>query len=198
MNQIPSLPTSPSLIMRAQSLDQVAWERLSKLYTPLVYGWVKSRRLQENDAADVVQDVFQAVAKSITKFDMGPDTPPFRAWLWGITRHKIKDHFRKKANTPNAFGGTNAHLQLAEMPESEPENHSDPMLLTDKDSLAYRALELMKTDFKPKTWQAFWQTTIGNRAAADVAADLQMSVGSVYTAKSRVLTHLRNELAGLT
>ena len=190
--------TSPSLIVRAKALDQVAWDRLSRLYTPLVYGWARSQKLQENDAADVVQEVFQAVAKSITKFEMSQSKPPFRAWLWGITRNKIRDHYRKKADAPNASGGTQAQLQIAEVPDSEPADDTDQMQLSDRGSLAYRALELMKTDFKQNTWQAFWRVTIENESAADVASDLGMSVGSVYTAKSRVLSHLRNELAGLT
>lgn len=198
MNHSQSVPTSPSLILRAKSLDQSAWERLSKLYTPLVYQWARAQKLQESDAADVVQDVFQAVAKSISKFEIGEDKPPFRAWLWGITRHKVKDHFRKKLDGPNAVGGSAAHLQLVDMPESEPRDDSDPMTLNNRDSLAYRALDLMKTDFQAKTWQAFWRVTIEDQPAADVAADLGMSVGSVYTAKSRVLSHLREELAGLT
>ncbi len=191
-------PTSPSLILRAKALDKSAWERLSKLYTPLVYSWARSANLQENDAADIVQEVFQAVAKSIAKFEMGPGCPAFRGWLYGITRHKITDHFRRRMNQPNAKGGSKAHLQIVQMPDQEPDDPSDPFLLTDKDSLAFRALELMKTDFKPNTWQAFWRVTIENQSPADVATDLGMSVGSVYTAKSRVLAHLRNELADLT
>ena len=189
--------TSPSLIVRAQALDDAAWDRLSRLYTPLVYAWARSQNLQENDAADVVQEVFQAVAKSISRFEMGQSKPPFRAWLWGITRNKIRDFYRKKADSPNASGGTEAQMQISDVPDSEPSDDTDHMQLNNRESLAFRALELMKTDFRPNTWQAFWRVTIENESAADVAKDLGISVGSVYTAKSRVLTHLRNELTGL-
>ena len=190
--------TSASLIIGARKLDKSAWERLSRLYTPLVWQWTRKAQLQDYDAADVVQEVFHAVAKSISKFESGEDLPPFRAWLWGITRHKILDHFRRVTKQPNADGGTNAHLRFMQLPEEEIEEGSDSNAFTDKDSLAYRALQLMKTDFKEKTWQAFWRVTIEEQSPADVAKDLDISVGSVYTAKSRVLSHLRSELKGLT
>ena len=85
------------------------------------------------------------------------------------------------------------------MPEVE-EIEEDPSFNTanDKDALAFRAVQLMKTDFKEKTWQAFWRVTIEEESPADVALDLGLSVSSVYTAKSRVLSHLRSELAELT
>jgi len=195
----PINPTSPSLIIRARKLDKSAWERLSRLYTPLVWQWTRKAQLQNYDAADVVQEVFHAVAKSISKFESGDDLPPFRAWLWGITRHKILDHFRKLTKQPNAAGGTNAHLRIMQLAEEdEIEDCSSTNAVTDKDGLAYRALQLMKTDFKEKTWQVFWRVTIEEESPADVAKDLCISVSSVYTAKSRVLSHLRRELAGLT
>ena len=199
MSDPPSTPTSPSLIARAKSLDKAAWDRLSRLYTPLVWRWAINAKLQKHDAADVVQEVFQAVAKSLSRFESGDGLPPFRAWLWGIARHKIMDHFRKSSKQPTGDGGTSAQIRFLDLPEEEEiEEGSNPNSLTDKDSLAFRAIQLMKTDFKENTWQAFWRVTVDEESPADVAADLGISVGSVYTAKSRVLTHLRTELEGLT
>ena len=37
--------------------------------SPLVYRFARRRGLQEADAADVTQDVFRAVARSIRQFD---------------------------------------------------------------------------------------------------------------------------------
>jgi RNA polymerase sigma-70 factor (ECF subfamily) len=63
--------------------------------------------------------------------------------------------------------------------------------------LARRALELMQAEFPPATWKACWEVVVAGRPAAEVAAELAISIDSVYAAKSRVLRRLRQELAGL-
>jgi RNA polymerase sigma-70 factor, ECF subfamily len=60
-----------------------------------------------------------------------------------------------------------------------------------------RALQLMAADFEPATWVACWETVVCGRPAADVAAELGITVNAVYLAKSRVLVRLRRDLDGL-
>ena len=197
MNTPFTSPTSTSLIIRAQSHDAEAWERLAKLYTPLVLYWTQVAKLQDADAADVVQEVFEALAKNLGRFEHGPERPPFRGWLYGITRNKIRMHFRNKAKNADAAGGTEAHKMYAELPEVETMEEANDSSIASQNSVARRALELIKTDFQETTWQAFWRVAIDERPAAEVAEELGMSVGGVYTAKSRVLKRLRTELDGL-
>jgi RNA polymerase sigma-70 factor (ECF subfamily) len=63
--------------------------------------------------------------------------------------------------------------------------------------LVGRALRLMQSDFEPTTWRACWETAAMGRPAAEVAAELGVSVAAVYIARSRVLRRLRQELAGM-
>ncbi len=51
-----------------------------------------------------------------------------------------------------------------------------------------------KTDFAPTTWQAFWQTAVEGESGAAVAAELGLSVGAVYVARSRVLARLTEQI----
>jgi len=60
-----------------------------------------------------------------------------------------------------------------------------------------RAMRLMVTEFEPTTWQACWETVMGGRPAAEVAAEQGITVNAVYLAKSRVLGRLRQDLEGL-
>lgn len=57
--------TSSSLLVRVKARDQEAWTRLVRLYGPLVDFWLRRAGLQSADAHDVLQDVFQAVARQI-------------------------------------------------------------------------------------------------------------------------------------
>jgi RNA polymerase sigma-70 factor (ECF subfamily) len=60
-----------------------------------------------------------------------------------------------------------------------------------------RALELMREDFEPATWQACWRTVAEDQPTAEVATALGISENAVYIARSRVLRRLRRELDGL-
>lgn len=91
--------TSQSLLRRAQQQDGNAWRRLTELYAPLVYGWARRAGLQENDAADVGQEVFRTVALKIADYRQDGGSG-FRAWLWGITRNKLREFSRTRAAEP--------------------------------------------------------------------------------------------------
>ena len=187
--------TSSSLIARLRARDPTAWERLCELYGPLVYRWARSAGLQDTDAADIVQDVFQAVASGIESFRHDSPGDSFRGWLWGITRNKLHDHFRRRAGRPVATGGTDANEQLMQVPEA-PHEASSATLGTDA-ALVHRALEVIRVEFEDRTWQAFWRLAIDAQPAADIARDLGMTPRAVRQAKYRVLQRLRAELPDL-
>jgi RNA polymerase sigma-70 factor (ECF subfamily) len=63
--------------------------------------------------------------------------------------------------------------------------------------LACRALTIMRSDFRESTWKACWETVVAGRCAAEVAAELGLTVGAVHAAKFRVLDRLRQELQGM-
>lgn len=71
---------------------------------------------------------------------------------------------------------------------------SDPEERRIRSRLLLRALELIRSEFEDKTFEAFRQSAVEGRAADDIAADLGMSPGAVRVAKSRVLRRLRLEL----
>jgi RNA polymerase sigma-70 factor, ECF subfamily len=194
----PAGSTSSGLLTRVQAHDPEAWRRLVHLYTPLVYHWCRQAGLQASDAADVLQEVFQAVARNITAFrrDRADDT--FRGWLWTIARNKLYDHFRRMKKTPGAIGGSDAQAQFAALPEATSDGSYDAELRADGRRLIFRrALDLVRAEFEDRTWMAFYRTTVDAASPADVASELGVSVNAVYKAKSRVLARLREELADL-
>src|SRR5262245_1692497 len=102
----PSSATSRSLLQRARSADAAAWDRLVALYGPLVLHWCRHWNLQEPDAADVFQEVFQAVAAHLGGFRKERAEDTFRGWLRTITRNKVRDLFRRRGREPDGVGGT--------------------------------------------------------------------------------------------
>lgn len=187
---------SSTLLERVKARRPEAWERLVDLYGPVVYRWCRLSGVRAEDAPDVVQEVFTAVATHIADFRRERPGDSFRAWLATIARNKIRDHFRRRQGRPEARGGTDAQRQFLEVPElSDLSQPSGPL---DADGLlSRRALDLVRAEFENRTWEAFWRTAIDGQRPAHVADDLGMSVNAVYKAKSRVLRRLRRELGDL-
>src|SRR5687768_5002943 len=98
--------TASSLVAGVKALDPAAWRRLAALYGPLVYGWARRAGLRGEDAADVVQEVFRAVAARAAQLRHGGPGDSFRGWLWTVTRNKLRDFWRDRSGTAEAAGGS--------------------------------------------------------------------------------------------
>ena len=182
--------TSASLLERLrQPGEQDAWGRFVQLYTPLLYCWAHRLGLAEADAADLVQDVFAVLVQKLPEFRYDPGKG-FRNWLRTVLLNKWRDQVRRRA--PAAVGAPPAALDELPAPDEEAFGEAEY-----RRHLVNRAARLMQAEFAPRTWKACWEHVVAGRPAAEVAAELGISVGSVYVAKSRVLCRLRQELDGL-
>src|SRR5262245_30559881 len=187
--------TSLTLLARVQADEPAAWERFVELYAPLVHHWCRRAELGAETTADVFQEVFQAVAQHIAGFRRDRPGDTLRGWLRIVTANKIRDHYRRYADEPAAQGGNTARLLLQDV--------ADPVATEDEEETGVmrasvrRALEWIRGDFEPATWQAFWKTQVQEESPADVAQELGMTPAAVRKAKYRVLQRLREELEGL-
>src|SRR5438876_124782 len=109
--------TSRSLLARLHANDDAAWDRLVALYAPLVWHWCRKMQLPAQEAADVFQEVFQAVASHINDFHRDRPGDTFRGWLRTITKNKVHDHFRRQEREPQAAGGTEAKAWWSRFPD---------------------------------------------------------------------------------
>jgi len=186
-------------LARLKDGQPAAWERLTELYAPLVYHWCRAMRLAEQDLPDVFQQVFQAVAAHIQGFHHDRPGDTFRHWLRAITRNKVRDHFRRNAKQAQAAGGTDAQIYFAQLaaPPTEPELADEQVAHDDEGEtrqLLRGALEQIRQQVHPQTWQAFWKVVVEGKTPEEAGEELAMRPGTVRVAKSRVLSRLRSEL----
>lgn len=183
-------PTPVSLLARLRAPGQPeAWARFVDLYTPLLYHWARRLGLGPDDAGDLVQDVFATLVERLPEFEYDPGRR-FRGWLWTLTVNR----FRERRRRARAAAATEEQAAApAEVPDATDELAEDEY----RRYLTARAVRLMRADFHPDTWRAFWEHAVNDRPAADVAAELGTTPGAVYAAKARVLARLREELRGL-
>ena len=191
--------TSCSLLMQLKDGQPAAWERLTSLYAPLVYHWCRAMRLAEQDMPDVFQQVFQSVASHIQAFHKDRPGDTFRHWLRAITRNKVRDHFRRGARQAQAAGGTDAQVYFSQLPA--PPEEADEANPHDEEGevrqLLRAALEQIRGQVHPQTWQAFWMVVVEGKTPEEAGQELAMRPGTVRVAKSRVLSRLRSELGEL-
>jgi RNA polymerase sigma-70 factor (ECF subfamily) len=164
------------------------WERFVALYTPLLYRWAGQAGAQEADSADLVQEVFTLVYQKLTTFaHQRPGS--FRAWMRTALVNRWRDLCRRRSARPGLVDEQRLDA-LPALAGAAQENE-------DFEQLVALALELIRPEFQPRTWQAFWEFFIAGQEAGAVAQRLGVSVGVVYGAKCRVLRRLREELDGM-
>jgi RNA polymerase sigma factor (sigma-70 family) len=183
--------TRPSLLVRIRDgRDAEAWRVFVDVYTPVVYHFCRRSGLQDADAADVTQNVLSEVSRSIPSFQYQPEKGRFRDWLHALARRCLGRYWQRRAGREP--GGE----VLANPDPAAPEDAADWNAQI-QSRLLKVALERIRPNFEPLTWQAFELSWLSNVGAAEVSARLEVSVEMVYVARSRVLKALRETILEL-
>lgn len=190
----PGSSSGLSLALRLRDGSAEAWNELIDLYGPLIDRWCRRTGLSAATRADIAQEVFLAVYRSIDSFDPKHPRATFRGWLWTVTRNAVLQWRRR--GEPEAPGGSSALTRLAEIPDpwSSPLPDEPPSSADETASLLRRALDQIRPTVEPQTWQVFWNTAVLGRAAPDVAEEFAMTPAAVRQVKSRMLRRLRRQL----
>ena len=190
-----SSPGTPaSLLERLRDpCDEQAWQKLVRVYTPLMRAWLRPAALQPADVDDLTQRVLEVVVRKLPQFVHSGRPGAFRAWLRGITVNVLRE-FRRAGKPAGQASGTDGLLEQLEDPDSGLSRWWDQ---EHNRHVVNGLLRLVERDFTPATWRAFRRVVFDELPADAVAAELGMSVNAVLVAKWRVLTRLRQEARGL-
>jgi RNA polymerase sigma-70 factor (ECF subfamily) len=185
--------TRASLLLRIRDpRDTIAWSEFVELYAPLIHAYGLRRGLQDADAADLAQNVLRCVMRSVAAFHYDPARGSFRGWLLQITRNELCKLCNRQSRQTAGTGDTQIQRALAERPD--PVGEEDAWDHDYQWNLFQWAANRVRAEFRAATWQAFWLTAVSGREAAQVAAELGISVGAVYIARSRVTTRIRQQI----
>jgi RNA polymerase sigma-70 factor (ECF subfamily) len=187
--------TSRSLLERARANETAAWLRMMALYEPLVRHWCRRGGVAAQDVDDVAQEVFAKAFSSLGGFRHAAPGDTFRGWLHGVTRHRVLEHFRRVRKQIQACGGSDSKGLLLEHPDLPDDPDDEERALCGQ--LYRRALEMIRGEFEPRTWQMFWRAVVDGVPTAMVASELGTTAAAVRQARSRILRRLREEAAGL-
>ncbi|MEX2118832.1 MAG: sigma-70 family RNA polymerase sigma factor [Pirellulales bacterium] len=187
--------TRPSLVLRlTNARDDEAWTEFVAIYEPLIIRLMHNHGLQESDARDVCQQVFEALARDIEQWKPDGAKASFRRWLFQIARNRVIKFLDRQRRRPQAAGGTDAQLLL--QAQTDPRASASAEFEHEyRRQLLLRAMERIRGEFRESTWQAFWQTCVAGRPIAEVADQLGTTAGNVYVARSRIVARLRDQVS---
>jgi RNA polymerase sigma factor (sigma-70 family) len=189
--------TRPSLLVRIRDPgDGPAWREFTEIYGPLLVRLARARGLQEADAADLVQQVFQSVAQLAQAKGYDPARGSFRGWLFGIARNKAVDLVTAGRRQTRGSGDTGVQALLEAQPAPSPEE-SALFEAEYRRRLFDWAAERVRAGSTEPAWNAFQMAAIEGRPAGEVAAALGTTVGTVYYYKSRIMAQLRRLIEGV-
>ena len=98
--------------------DRKATAEFVSRFADGIYAYVHSRLLPRRDLVDdLVQEVFLAAWENLQQYR---GASPLQAWLMGIARHKVEDHYRARLRAPGAIDDLDGDSDvLASFPDFE-------------------------------------------------------------------------------
>lgn len=184
----PSEATSLTLLEAARNHQPEAWDLMVRIYGPIVFRRCRSMDVSEEDAQDIVQDVFRKLLRKLRSWEP-QERGGFRNWLRTMTRNTVIDFFRSRDRDFDGAGGSDLFDNFPEVVTESSFSTAQP---SDTRNALLEAVQSVRGEFNDKTWNAFWRTTVDGQNAREVGEELGMGHGAVRMAKSRVLGRLKD------
>ena len=163
-----------------------------KAYSKRLFGFIKQRVSSNEDAEDILQDVF---------FQFAGNTEPIEqvtSWLFTVARNKITDRYRKK-QLPLIDD-----LQPASSSEEESFDWKDLVPATNDSpetaylrNLFWEELQLALDELPAEQRDAFIQNELEDISFKDISNATGVSVATLISRKRYAVLFLRDRLQGL-
>jgi len=177
------------LVTAAAGGDQAAWEALVERFSGLIWAITRAYRLSRADAADVSQTTWLRLAEHIDKIE---NADRIGAWLATAARRECLQNIRSKARTVPTEdmswfdSGSDDDPTEAEVLRAETEREE-----ANRASLLWQAVGRL-----PARCRQLIRILMAEPPPryAEIAAALDLPVGSIGPTRARCLQRLRREL----
>ena len=192
---IPSTHISLLCDVSAGGRRDEAWAAFQARYRGVILNWCLRRGLSPDGAEDLTQDVLLKLFQQLPHYNHDPSRGQFRSWLKAVVNNALTDFWRRQRRRPErgGVGGTAFLERLGELASPEPAGELSIVIEDHAQTTAAGILDRVRAKVKETTWQAFYQTMVEQRPAAEVAAELTLSVATIYKASYRVKQLVQQE-----
>lgn len=195
MSAIPSTHVSLLCDLRDASRQGEAWVTFQTRYRGVLLRWCRRRGVPPSEAEDLTQDILLRLFQQLPRYHHDPARGQFRSWLQTVVHNILFDYWRRQRRQPEraGVGGTDFQERLVALASPEAAGDLSGEIEGRAQTVAADVLERVRNRLKETTWQAFYQSMVERRPAADVAIELNLSVATVYKANFRVKQMLLEE-----
>lgn len=173
------------------------WNQFYEVYNETIHRVAQGCGLQEADLKDCVQDVWLSVYCTLRDYEPRGNRSGLRAWFSKLVRSKVADMVRSKARRPAES------LDGAFEPGMDPvSSEADPVLAFEanwdqemRQAVLAKLMDDLQQEQSPTNRLLLQRRLVESRPVADVAAELGLTVGEVWSRQHRLKVHIRARIA---
>jgi RNA polymerase sigma-70 factor (family 1) len=170
-----------TLVQLLQKGNVAAFDSLFEGYSQKLFGFALKYFKNESDAEELVQEVFVKVweNRQMLKSELS-----FKSYLFTIALNQIRKHFNKKATS----------LRYLESLQNEPEFAENHAIHEDDYESALQQINLIIEQMPPRRREIFIKSKLDGKSSKEIAAELNISAGTVDNQVSEALRFIRSRL----
>lgn len=179
--------TTRSSVLKAvaDTENEAAWQRLFDLYAGFVFSLARSKGLKEEDADDVVQDVFIRLAEFLPIFEYSRTKGRFRSYLVNLVYNLIIDKWRiRQRDNERMKAYKDEVVNMAPADKEFAEHEWQAAALEE-------ALRRIKPEVRPEHYAAFVASTVEGQDTETVMRLYNLSRDNLYQIRKRLTAKLR-------
>ena len=169
----------------ADTENEAAWQRLFNLYAGLVFSIARSKGLNEEEADDVVQDVFIRLAQFLPTFEYSRTKGSFRSYLVNLVYNLIIDKWRIHQREDERMKAYKD--EVVNMPSAE----KDFVEREWQEAALEEALRRIKSEVRPEHYAAFVASAVEGQDTETVMRLYNLSRDNLYQIRKRLTAKLR-------
>ena len=170
-----------NLVQLLQKGNVAAFDSLFTVYSPKLYGFALKYFKNEAEAEELVQEVFVKVweNRQTLKSELS-----FKSYLFTIALNQIRKYFNKKATS----------LRYLESLQKEHEIAGNHAIHEDDYESAFQQINLIIEQMPPRRRDIFTRSKLEGKSSKEIAAELNISAGTVDNQVSEALGFIRSRL----
>ncbi|WP_430934710.1 RNA polymerase sigma factor [Saccharicrinis sp. 156] len=168
------------LINKLKKNYSAAFDTLFEVYSPKLFGFALKYFKNENEAEELVQDVFITVWEN--RHSLNSELS-FKSYLFTIALNKIRAYFNKKA----------VYLRYVESLKYETELVDNPDIENNYESVLQEVKQIIE-EMPARKREIFMKSKLEGKNSKQIAAELNITPGTVDNQVSEALRYVRSRL----